>query len=166
MGSKGSGMIFLPAGWLSSAARRAGASRHRRRQAVMEIEPGVLGGSADAGSEEGRATVAFATATVSSLLFPFAPHLSAEVYESVKRTRVWGTPWPKSDPALLARDVVKMVVQVNGKVRDRITVGSETTDAEIFGLAASAAGVIPWIEGKEIKSKRYVPKRLVNFSVA
>ena len=66
------------------------------------------------------ATLRFATATAASLIFPFAPHTGAEVYELLTGERVWEPPWPAADLALLERDVVELVVQVNGKVRDRV----------------------------------------------
>ena len=66
------------------------------------------------------ATLHFATATAASLIFPFAPHTGAEVYEALTGERVWETPWPEADLSLLERDVVEIVVQVNGKVRDRV----------------------------------------------
>ena len=65
------------------------------------------------------ATLHFATATAASLIFPFAPHTASEVYESLTGERVWETPWPAADLSLLERDVVEIVVQVNGKLRDR-----------------------------------------------
>ena len=72
--------------------------------------------------ETGRspATLHFATATAASLIFPFAPHPGAEVYELLTGERVWETPWPDADLSLLERDVVEIVVQVNGKLRDRV----------------------------------------------
>ena len=74
------------------------------------------------GDEAGEQTLSFATAATASLLFQFAPHLGAEVYELVTGQRVWETPWPESDPRLLERDTLALVVQVNGKVRDRIEI--------------------------------------------
>ena len=66
------------------------------------------------------ATLRFATATAASLIFPFAPHCRREVYELLTGERVWEQPWPDADPALLECDTVELVVQVNGKVRDRV----------------------------------------------
>ena len=64
--------------------------------------------------------VRFAVATAGSLIFPFAPHLGAEVYEMMTGRRVWEEPWPQADPALLARDEIQLVVQLNGKLIDRV----------------------------------------------
>src|SRR4029079_11752727 len=58
-------------------------------------------------------TLHFATATAASLIFPFAPHTGSDVYEMLTGDRVWEQPWPKPDPALLERDVIEVVVQVN-----------------------------------------------------
>ena len=61
----------------------------------------------------------FAAATAASLIFPFAPHTGADAYDALTGDRVWEQPWPAADPAYLERDTVTVVVQVNGKVRDR-----------------------------------------------
>ena len=53
------------------------------------------------GDPAGVAAVRFATATAASLIFPFAPHLGAEVWERLNGERVWEQPWPEADPALL-----------------------------------------------------------------
>ena len=62
----------------------------------------------------------FAIGTAASLIFPFAPHCGAEVYEALTGARVWEEPWPDADPALLERDEVEIAVQINGKLRDRM----------------------------------------------
>ena len=59
-------------------------------------------------------------ATAASLIFPFAPHAGADVYDLLTGERVWEEPWPDADPALLERDTFELVCQVNGKVRDRV----------------------------------------------
>ena len=68
------------------------------------------------------AALRFATATAGSLIFPFAPHLGAEIWERLNGGRVWEEPWPEADPELLRSDTVTLIVQVNGKLRDRIEV--------------------------------------------
>jgi len=105
--------------------------------------------------------------TFTLLLAPFAPHIAEELWQRLGHANSLARhPWPKFDAEKLIDSTMELAVQVNGKVRDRITVEANTSEEEIFGLAASAPGVLPWIEGKEVESKRYVPKRLVNFTVA
>ena len=67
-----------------------------------------------------RRRLHFATATAASLIFPFAPHTARRSTSALTGERVWETPWPEADLSLLERDVVEIVVQVNGKVRDRV----------------------------------------------
>jgi leucyl-tRNA synthetase len=115
--------------------------------------------------ETGASAVRFATATASSLLFPFAPHLCSEVYEWLEGERVWEQPWPEADAALLERDTYMLVVQVNGKLRDRIEVASDTDESELVGLAKSSENVQRHLDGKAIVKEIVVPGRLVNLVV-
>ena len=107
----------------------------------------------------------FATATAASLIFPFAPHLGAEVYETIEGVRVWETPWPEADPELLASETLTMVVQVNGKRRDQIEVAADTPEAEVLRLAHASELVQRQIDGKEVVKEVVVPGRLVNLVV-
>jgi leucyl-tRNA synthetase len=56
-------------------------------------------------------------------------------------------------------------VQVNGKLRDRITVAADADEAAVFSAAEAAERVRPWIEGKQVRKRLYVPRKLVNFVV-
>ena len=85
------------------------------------------------------AALHFATATAASLIFPFAPHCGSEVYELLTGARVWEEPWPDADPALLERDTVELVVQVNGKLRDRVQAPAGASREELEALARDAA---------------------------
>ena len=91
------------------------------------------------GDPAGVAAVRFATATAASLIFPFAPHLGSEVWERLQGGRVWEQPWPEADPALLASDTVTLVVQVNGKLRDRIEASAEAPEVRAPGARAARA---------------------------
>jgi leucyl-tRNA synthetase len=115
--------------------------------------------------ESGAAAVRFATATAASLLFPFAPHLGAEVYEWLTAERVWEQPWPEADPELLERDTYMLVVQVNGKLRDRIEVESDAPDERLVQLARASENVQRHLDGKAIVKEIVVPGRLVNLVV-
>ncbi|HEX6023390.1 MAG TPA: leucine--tRNA ligase [Solirubrobacter sp.] len=111
------------------------------------------------------ATLHFATATAASLIFPFAPHTGAEVYEMLTGERVWETPWPEADLSLLERDVVEVVVQVNGKLRDRVEAPTSATREELETLARDRPKVQAHIDGKEVIKVIVVPSKLVNFVV-
>ena len=117
------------------------------------------------GDPDGDAALRFATATAASLIFPFAPHLGAEVYERLSGERVWEQPWPVADPALLVSDTVTLVVQVNGKLRDRIEAGAEASKEELLGLARGSEKVAKHLEGKEVVKEIVVPGKLVNLVV-
>jgi len=117
------------------------------------------------GDEDGRTCLAFATATAASLIQPFAPHLGAEVYEMMTGDRVWETSWPEADPEMLKSDTVTIVVQVNGKVRDRIEVAEGTGKDEILEQARAAENVVRHLEGSEVIKEIVVPGKLVNIVV-
>jgi leucyl-tRNA synthetase len=114
---------------------------------------------------EGGAAVRFATATAASLIFPFAPHLGSEVYERLAGDRVWEQPWPQADPALLVSDTVTLVVQVNGKLRDRIEASAEAPKEELLRLARESEKVAKHLDGQEIVKEIVVPGKLVNLVV-
>jgi leucyl-tRNA synthetase len=107
----------------------------------------------------------FALATAASLLFPFAPHVSADAYELLTGRRVWEEPWPDADPALLERDVIEIVCQVNGKVRHRVQVVPGTPDAEVLELCRAAPNVQAHLDGKAVVKEIVVPGKLVNIVV-
>jgi len=107
----------------------------------------------------------FAVATAASLIFPFAPHLGAEIYEIVTGRRVWTEPWPEADPRMLVADTFELVCQVNGRVRDRVTAPTGAPREELEKLCLAASGVQTHIEGKEIVKVIVVPDKLVNIVV-
>ncbi|MFA9400424.1 MAG: leucine--tRNA ligase [Acidobacteriota bacterium] len=131
--------------------------------AVMELVNEIYRVKDDLiGDEAGRETLRFATATAASLIQPFAPHLAAEAYERLTGERVWETPWPEADPEMLRTDSVTIVVQVNGKVRDRIEVAEGAEKDEILAAARSAGNVARHLEGSEVVKEILVPGKLVN----
>ena len=107
----------------------------------------------------------FATAAAASLLFPFAPHLGAEVYEMLTGRRVWEEPWPAPDPAMLQADTFELVCMVNGKVRDRVIAPSGAAREELERLALAARGVQAHVDGHQVAKVIVVPDKLVNVVV-
>ena len=100
------------------------------------------------GDPAGEAALRFATETASSLIFPFAPHLGAEVYDALTGERVWEQPWPRADESLLQRDEFTLVVQVNGKRRDQITAAVDTPETELLALARASENVARHLDGQ------------------
>ena len=104
----------------------------------------------------------FATATAASLVFPFAPHLGAEVYELLSGRRVWEEAWPTADPAMLLAETFELVCQVNGRVRDRVTAPSGAPREELERLCLATRGVKSHLNGREVSKVVVVPDKLVN----
>jgi leucyl-tRNA synthetase len=117
------------------------------------------------GEAAGEAALRFATVTAASLIFPFAPHLGSEIYERLAGGRVWEQPWPEADPRLLASDTVTLVVQVNGKLRDRIEAAAGAPREEVLRLARESEKVARHLDGKEVVKEVVVPGKLVNLVV-
>ena len=110
-------------------------------------------------------TQRFALATAASLLFPFAPHVSADIYDRLTGERVWEQPWPQADQALLERDEYELVCQVNGKLRDRVQAPTGADADQLKGLCRAAPNVRAHLDGKEIVKEIVVPGKLVNLVV-
>ena len=109
--------------------------------------------------------VRFAVSTAASLIFPFAPHLGSEVYELMTGRRVWEEPWPQADPALLERDEIQLVVQVNGKLIDRLAAPASASSEQLEELARASDKLSARLNGKEIVKTVVVPGKLVNFVI-
>ncbi|HEV3319327.1 MAG TPA: leucine--tRNA ligase [Solirubrobacteraceae bacterium] len=107
----------------------------------------------------------FALATAASLLFPFAPHVSAEAYELLTGARVWEQPWPRADEEMLERDTYELVCQVNGRLRDRVQAAVDASPDELRALCHAAPNVRAHVDGKEIVKEIVVPGKLVNLVV-
>ena len=110
-------------------------------------------------------TLRFALATAASLLFPFAPHVSADIYDRLTGERVWEQPWPQADEALLERDELR--ARLSGerqaaRPRHRRD-GRGCGGAE--GAVQAAPNVRAHLDGKEIVKEIVVPGKLVNLVV-
>jgi leucyl-tRNA synthetase len=81
------------------------------------------------------------------LLAPMVPHLAAEAWSVRRDGHVHSQPWPVADPELLRQATVTMIVQVDGKVRDKIEVGAAVTAAEAQALALASPKVQEWLSG-------------------
>ena len=107
----------------------------------------------------------FALSTAASLLFPFAPHVSADIYDRLTGERVWEQPWPQADQAMLERDEYELVCQVNGKLRDRVRAPTGADTDQLKELCRAAPNVKAHLDGKQIVKEIVVPGKLVNLVV-
>ena len=107
-----------------------------------------------------------AVETLVLLLAPFAPHLCEELWERLgHRESLAHAPWPAFNPAALVESELRLVVQVNGKVRARVTVPAHISESQLRTTVLADEQVKKHIDGQPIKQFIVVPKRLVNIVV-
>jgi leucyl-tRNA synthetase len=100
------------------------------------------------------------------LLAPMAPHISHELWERTGHDTMLATePWPEWDPELVTQATVVMVVQVNGRVRDRVEVPADIAADEAERLALGLDKIQVWIDGAEVRNVIARPPNLINFVV-
>jgi leucyl-tRNA synthetase len=105
----------------------------------------------------------FAAETAVSLIQPYAPHVAEELWARLGHERLWEAPWPVAEPAMLEVDTVEVVVQVNGRIRDRLHVAPDTPEEELVTLARASERVQAYLDGSEAARTIVVPGKLVNF---
>jgi leucyl-tRNA synthetase len=106
----------------------------------------------------------FAAETAVSLLQPYTPHVCEELWGVLGHSRLLNEPWPAADEALLVRETVQLVVQVNGKVRDRFEVPAGLPEDELVARARASEKVQSFLNGEEPRVI-VVPDKLVNLVV-
>jgi leucyl-tRNA synthetase len=100
------------------------------------------------------------------LLSPFAPHIAEELWAGLGNMEsIFLTGWPVADPALLVEDTVKIVVSVNGKVRDTFEAPADATEDDLKAKALASDKIAKFLDGKEPKRVIVVPGKLVNVVV-
>jgi leucyl-tRNA synthetase len=130
--------------------------------ALMEHTNYLLAARGEVGEEAWRD----ALRTFVLVLAPFAPHHAEEMWALMGLPySVHEQAWPEWDERLIAEEEITLVVQVNGKLRDRIEAPADVSEEAAKELALASAKVRPHIEGREIRKSVYVPGRLVNFVV-
>jgi leucyl-tRNA synthetase len=105
----------------------------------------------------------FAAETAVSLIQPYAPHVAEELWSRLGHERLWEAPWPVADPALLEVDTVEVVVQVDGRIRDRMHVSPDLGEEELVALARASERVGEYLNGEEPARTIVVRGKLVNF---
>jgi leucyl-tRNA synthetase len=107
----------------------------------------------------------FAAETAVSLIQPYAPHIAEELWERLGHEHLWEAPWPQADSALLEEDTFELVVQVNGRVRDRFQVPADLSEDELVARAKESPKVQAHLDGGEVRQTIVVPRKLVNLVV-
>ena len=105
--------------------------------------------------------------TTVRLLDPFVPHFSAELWQELGHERsLEDCGWPVCDESALIEDEIVIVVQVNGKVRSKITVPAAAEEDQIKALAQADENVARHLESKTVRKIIVIPGRLVNIVVS
>ena len=100
------------------------------------------------------------------VLAPLAPHLAEELWERLGHSEsIAFAPWPEADEQYLRNDTIEVAVQVNGKMRGRISIPAEATEEQVIAIARSDENVARHLFDKELKRSIYVRGRIVNFVV-
>jgi leucyl-tRNA synthetase len=107
----------------------------------------------------------FAAETAVQLVQPYAPHVAEELWARLGHERLWEQPWPQADEAMLKRETVELVLQVNGKVRDRLEVPAGLSEEELTAHALSSERVRSYLNGGEPRKVIVVQDKLVNVVV-
>jgi leucyl-tRNA synthetase len=117
-------------------------------------------------SDAGRAVAHEALEAVVLMLSPIAPHICHELWAALgHKTALIDVPWPQVDESALEVDEVEIVVQVNGKVRGRISVAADADNDSIAALALADGNVQRFVADQEVRKTIVVPGRLVNIVV-
>jgi len=104
--------------------------------------------------------------TLVLLLAPFAPHLSEELWEMCgEKPSIFNQPWPVHDPQALHKEEITWVIQINGKIRERVPAAIDLTTEQARELATTTGRMPELLAGKEIRSVIVVPKKLINIVV-
>jgi len=120
----------------------------------------------DTASDAGKAVAREVLEATVILLSPIVPHICETLWAELNTgSALWQQAWLQPDPAALVQTEIELMVQVNGKLRDKILVAADAAEDDIKAAAFASAGAIKFMEGKTPKKVIVVPKRLVNIVV-
>lgn len=132
--------------------------------AVMELMNKLTRAPQD--SEQDRALMQEALLAVTRLLYPFTPHACFVLWQTLGgQGTIDSAEWPVADDAAMVEDALLVVVQVNGKVRGKITVAADATQEQVQARAAEEPLVAKYLDGVSIRKVIYVPGKLLNLVV-
>jgi len=98
-------------------------------------------------------------------LSPYAPHISAELWEKIRKTDILDAKYPIFNPAFVRVSVFEYPIMINGKLRAKIEFGLDIPQADIEKAVLASENVQKWLEGKAPKKIIIVPKKVVNLVI-
>jgi leucyl-tRNA synthetase len=113
-------------------------------------------------SAQDRAILDEALKAVVAMLYPITPHISFEMWEALGESNVDSATWPTYDEKALVEDEKLIVVQVNGKLRAKLTVAADATKEQVEELGLNDENVTKFTDDKTIRKVIYVPGKLLN----
>ncbi|AMG31250.1 leucine--tRNA ligase [Grimontia hollisae] len=128
--------------------------------AVMELMNRLTKAPQD--TETDRAILDEALKAIVVMLYPITPHISTELWAALGQTDIDNTEWPVADKDAMVEDEKLIIVQVNGKLRAKITVAADAAKEDVEAMAQNDEHVVKFTEGKTIRKVVYVPGKLVN----
>ena len=132
--------------------------------AVMELMNKLTKASLE--SDQDRAVMAEALSAVVRMLYPITPHICFELWQALgNESNIDTAEWVKADEAAMVEDEKLIVVQVNGKVRGKVTVPATSSEEEIKAAAKADPNVAKFLDGQEILKEIYIPLKMLNFVV-
>ena len=132
--------------------------------AVMELMNKLTKASLE--SDQDRAVMVEALSAVVRMLYPITPHICFELWQALgNESNIDTAEWVKADEAAMVEDEKLIVVQVNGKVRGKVTVPATSSEEEIKAAAKADPNVAKFLDGKEILKEIYIPLKMLNFVV-
>lgn len=106
------------------------------------------------------------------LIAPFAPFVAEDLWQDLNGFKKWNKKnsvhlqtWPKFDKKLIVEDEITLPIQINGKIRDTVIVGINTSEDEVKKVALESKKIQKYVSGKKLKKTIYVKGRILNFVV-
>ncbi|MCP5077258.1 MAG: class I tRNA ligase family protein, partial [Psychromonas sp.] len=128
---------------------------------VMELMNKVT--KAPTANDQDRAIIQEALLAVVKLLSPITPHICAELFEALgEQGDILTAVWPTVDESALVEDSKLIIVQVNGKLRSKLTVAADATKETVEALGLADENVTKFTDGKTVRKIIYIPGKLLN----
>ena len=113
-------------------------------------------------SVQDRAILDEALKAIVTMLYPMTPHICFEMWQALGQTDIDHAVWPQADATALVEDEKLIIVQVNGKLRAKLTVAADATKEQVEALAMADEGVARFTDGNTVRKVIYVPGKLLN----